>query len=48
MSATLPSTTAVAGAASGRRRRKLGVGVIGFGWLGQAHSRSLLRIPTST
>jgi predicted dehydrogenase len=25
---------------------KLGVGVIGFGWLGQAHSRSLLRIPT--
>jgi len=29
-----------------RRRRKLGVGVIGFGWLGQAHTRSLLRIPT--
>jgi predicted dehydrogenase len=27
-------------------RRRLGVGVIGFGWLGQAHSRSLLRIPT--
>jgi predicted dehydrogenase len=27
-------------------RRKLGVGVIGFGWLGQAHTRSLLRIPT--
>jgi predicted dehydrogenase len=26
--------------------RRLGVGVIGFGWLGQAHSRSLLRIPT--
>jgi predicted dehydrogenase len=24
----------------------IGVGVIGFGWLGQAHSRSLLRIPT--
>ena len=22
------------------------MGVIGFGWLGQAHSRSLLRIPT--
>jgi len=31
---------------SGPRRRKLGVGVIGFGWLGQAHTRSLLRIPT--
>lgn len=28
------------------QRRKLGVGVIGFGWLGQAHSRSLLRAPT--
>ena len=25
---------------------RIGVGVIGFGWLGQAHSRSLLRIPT--
>jgi len=24
----------------------IGVGMIGFGWLGQAHSRSLLRIPT--
>src|SRR5579862_8490134 len=32
--------------ASGRRRRRIGVGVIGFGWLGQAHTRSLLRIPT--
>jgi predicted dehydrogenase len=31
---------------TGPRRRKIGVGVIGFGWLGQAHSRSLLRIPT--
>jgi len=30
----------------GRARRRLGIGVIGFGWLGQAHSRSLLRIPT--
>ncbi len=27
-------------------RGRLGVGVIGFGWLGHAHSRSLLRIPT--
>src|SRR3954453_215593 len=29
-----------------RSRRELGVAVIGFGWLGQAHSRSMLRIPT--
>jgi predicted dehydrogenase len=29
-----------------RSRRRIGVGVIGFGWLGQAHSRSLARIPT--
>ena len=29
-----------------RTRRELGVAVIGFGWLGQAHSRSMLRIPT--
>ena len=28
-----------------RGRRRIGVGVIGFGWLGQAHSRSLARIP---
>ncbi len=27
-------------------RRRLGVGVIGFGWMGQAHSRSYRRIPT--
>jgi predicted dehydrogenase len=31
---------------AGHARRRIGVGVIGFGWLGQAHSRSLLRIPT--
>lgn len=31
---------------AGGTRRRIGVGVIGFGWLGQAHSRSLLRIPT--
>jgi predicted dehydrogenase len=36
----------VAAAAPGRARRRIGVGVIGFGWLGQAHTRSLLRIPT--
>jgi predicted dehydrogenase len=28
-----------------RARRRLGIGVIGFGWLGQAHSRSIARIP---
>jgi predicted dehydrogenase len=31
---------------TGRARRRIGVGVIGFGWLGQAHTRSMLRIPT--
>ena len=25
--------------------RRLGVGVVGFGWMGQAHSRSYRRIP---
>jgi predicted dehydrogenase len=40
------ATTAPAVAPSGRARRRLGIGVIGFGWLGQAHSRSLQRIPT--
>jgi predicted dehydrogenase len=45
MSATATPKTAVSGAA-GSARRRIGVGVIGFGWLGQAHTRSLLRIPT--
>ncbi len=27
-------------------RRSIGIGVIGFGWMGQAHSRSYRRIPT--
>ncbi|CAN5318561.1 Gfo/Idh/MocA family oxidoreductase [soil metagenome] len=27
-------------------RTDIGVGVVGFGWMGQAHSRSLLRAPT--
>jgi predicted dehydrogenase len=44
MSATA-QMTGPAGVGRGARRR-IGVGVIGFGWLGQAHSRSLLRIPT--
>ncbi len=30
----------------GEDRRPIGVGVIGFGWMGQAHTRSYLRIPT--
>jgi predicted dehydrogenase len=38
--------TAGAPGTTGRARRRIGVGVIGFGWLGQAHSRSLRRIPT--
>ena len=53
MSATAPlspPTPSADAAATGRAgpggRRRLGIGVIGFGWLGQAHSRSLLRIPT--
>ena len=45
MSATAEPKTSAAGP-SGARRRRIGVGVIGFGWLGQAHTRSLLRIPT--
>ena len=28
------------------KRTKIGVAVIGFGWMGQAHSRSYIRIPT--
>ena len=42
------AATETIGAPGGPRaaRRRIGVGVIGFGWLGQAHSRSLLRIPT--
>ena len=43
------SAQAVSPTSPGQRpgaRKTLGVGVIGFGWLGQAHSRSLLRIPT--
>jgi predicted dehydrogenase len=44
MSAATQTTSAPA--RPGRARRRIGVGVIGFGWLGQAHSRSMLRIPT--
>jgi hypothetical protein len=42
--------TAVLEHGGGRRRagarKRVGIGLIGFGWLGQAHSRSMLRIPT--
>jgi predicted dehydrogenase len=44
MSTATRSRAHGAGAESGRT--KVGVGVIGFGWLGHAHSRSLIRIPT--
>ncbi|MCP4225912.1 MAG: gfo/Idh/MocA family oxidoreductase, partial [Actinomycetia bacterium] len=27
-------------------RTRVGVAVIGFGWMGQAHSRSIARIPS--
>jgi predicted dehydrogenase len=43
---TTAPVTSAAPASAGAVRRRIGVGVIGFGWLGQAHSRSLLRIPT--
>src|SRR5207245_851195 len=29
-----------------RMRPRIGIGVVGFGWMGQAHARSYLRIPT--
>jgi predicted dehydrogenase len=32
-------------AATAGARQRIGVGVIGFGWLGRAHTRSLARIP---
>jgi len=35
-----------ASAADTAARRRIGVGLIGFGWLGQAHSRSMQRIRT--
>jgi predicted dehydrogenase len=43
---TTAAETQGAPADSSRARSHIGVGVIGFGWLGQAHSRSILRIPT--
>ena len=40
------TTTQATSASSGdtAARRRIGVGLIGFGWLGQAHSRSMQRI----
>ncbi|MFL5859411.1 MAG: Gfo/Idh/MocA family protein [Solirubrobacteraceae bacterium] len=46
MNATSTPSSRGAAASGAMKRRRLGVGVIGFGWLGQAHTRSLLRIPT--
>jgi predicted dehydrogenase len=46
VTATPAPATAATGPSSPRARRPLGIGVIGFGWLGQAHSRSLQRIRT--
>ena len=43
---TSTGTLAAPATAASRSRRRLGIGVIGFGWMGQAHSRSMLRIPT--
>jgi predicted dehydrogenase len=43
---TSVASASPAGASPRRARERIGVGVIGFGWLGHAHSRSLLRIPT--
>ena len=42
------TTAEVTSASSGdaATRRRIGVGLIGFGWLGQAHSRSMQRIRT--
>jgi predicted dehydrogenase len=46
VTATVTARATGGWAGAGSRRRRIGCGVIGFGWLGQAHSRSLLRIPT--
>jgi predicted dehydrogenase len=43
---TTAPVTSAAPASPGAARRRIGVGLVGFGWLGQAHSRSLQRIPT--
>ena len=40
-----PAAVPSAPGPAARARRRIGVGVIGFGWLGRAHARSLARIP---
>src|ERR1039458_4310192 len=45
MTETSASASPSTATRTGVGRRRLGVGVIGFGWLGQAHSRSIARIP---
>jgi predicted dehydrogenase len=46
VTSAVPASQPASRPRSGRpARRRIGVGVIGFGWLGQAHSRSLARIP---
>jgi predicted dehydrogenase len=44
MTSSMPAAEPLGGGHSPRTR--IGVGLIGFGWLGQAHSRSVRRIPT--
>jgi predicted dehydrogenase len=46
MSTTTSASQATAASGRPSARERIGVGVIGFGWLGHAHSRSMLRIPT--
>jgi predicted dehydrogenase len=44
MTSSLPAAEVAGGGQPSRLR--IGVGLIGFGWLGQAHSRSVRRLPT--
>jgi predicted dehydrogenase len=47
VSATVqPGSAPATGLGAPAPRQRIGIAVIGFGWLGQAHSRSMLRIPT--
>ena len=41
-----PSPSAAPSAPAAGARRRIGVGLVGFGWLGQAHARSFARIRT--
>jgi predicted dehydrogenase len=44
MTSSMPAAEVIGGGQPARTR--IGVGLIGFGWLGQAHSRSVRRLPT--